>query len=81
MGPDAGFVVQSCCASGGADGWRLSGSKPGEYESGLDANAVYEGHASGYLKSIDAVADGFGTLMQDINASHYAGKRVRITGS
>ncbi len=60
-------------------GWRLSGSKPGEYESGLDANAVYEGHASGYLKSITPVADGFGTLMQDINASHYAGKRVRIT--
>ena len=57
----------------------VAGSRPTEYESGLDSQAVYNGHPSAYLKSKQPVVEGFGTLMQDIRADHYLGKRVRLS--
>lgn len=60
-------------------GWFLAGSKPASYETGIDAEAAYNGHPSAYLKSKLLVTDGFGTLMQDIRADKYAGKRLRLS--
>ena len=60
-------------------GWYIAGSKPAEYESGVDAQAAYNGHPSAYLKAKQPVVNGFGTLMQDFRADKYAGKRVRFT--
>jgi hypothetical protein len=60
-------------------GWYLAGSKPAAYEAGTDEQAEYNGHPSAYLKSREAVSDGFGTLMQDFSAEKYAGKRVRLS--
>jgi hypothetical protein len=60
-------------------GWYVAGSKPAEYESGVDAQAAYNGHPSAYLKAKQPLVDGFGTLMQDFRAEKYAGKRVRFT--
>jgi len=60
-------------------GWIMAGSKPADYESGVDAQAVYNNHASAYLKSKSPVIDGFGTLMQDFSAEKYLGKRVRFS--
>ena len=60
-------------------GWHLAGSKPADYESGVDAQAQYNSHPSAYLKSKKAAAEGFGTLMQDFRAEQYAGKRLRFT--
>ena len=60
-------------------GWYLAGSKPAEYESGVDAQVQYNAHPSAFLKSKSAVVNGFGTLMQDFRAEQYEGKRLRFT--
>jgi len=60
-------------------GWYIAGSKPSEYEAGVDTNATYKDHASAYLKSKTSSVDGFGTLMQDFSADRYAGKRIRFS--
>jgi hypothetical protein len=65
--------------AGVPQGWYLAGSKPAEYESGVDPQAQYNSHPSAYLKSKEAAVDGFGTLMQNFRADQYAGKRVRFT--
>jgi hypothetical protein len=59
-------------------GWYLSGSNPGDYESGID-QAQFEGHRVVYLKATATATKGFGTLMQDFRADNYAGKRVRYS--
>ncbi len=59
-------------------GWRLAGSQPEQYEAGVDKTE--QRYASAFLKSRQSSADGFGTLMQTINAEEYKGKRVRLSG-
>jgi len=44
-------------------GWFVAGSKPTEYESGIDTVATYNGHPSAYLKAKVSSVEGFGTLM------------------
>ena len=61
-------------------GWFLAGSKPSEFESGVDSGQTYQGHRSAYLKSKQLSVDGFGTLMQQFTAEQYLGKRVRLSG-
>jgi len=61
-------------------GWFLAGSKPYEFEAGVDPGQAYQGHRSVYLKSKQLSADGFGTLMQQFTAEQYLGKRVRLSG-
>ncbi len=61
-------------------GWFLAGSKPAEFEAGVDASQAFQGHTSAYLKSKETSVDEFGTLMQSINAEQYKGKRVRLSG-
>jgi hypothetical protein len=60
-------------------GWFVAGSKPAEYESGIDTVAAYNGHPSAYLRAKVSSVEGFGTLMQDFRADHYLGKRVRFS--
>jgi hypothetical protein len=60
-------------------GWYLAGSKPAEYQSGVDADVQYNNRPSAFLKSQKTAIDGFGTLMQDFHASRYLGKRVRFS--
>ena len=59
-------------------GWFLAGSKPANYETGVDQKVIFNGHPSANLKA-KTDADGFGTLMQSISATEYAGKRVRFS--
>jgi hypothetical protein len=61
-------------------GWFLAGTKPAEYEAGVDADQLHQGHASAFLKSRALSVDGFGTLMQSVRAERYIGKRVRLSG-
>ena len=61
-------------------GWTLAGSKPAEYEVGVDRDQAYQGHASAFLKSKQPAVDGFGTLMQMITAEQYLGNKVRLSG-
>jgi hypothetical protein len=62
-------------------GWFIAGSKPADYEAGIDASAAHDGHASAFLKAKKPAVEGFGTLMQDFRADHYQGKRVRFSAS
>ena len=59
-------------------GWILAGSRPANYETGVDRAAVNNGQPSAFLRSTVSNISGFGTLMQSINAADYAGKRVRL---
>lgn len=61
-------------------GWFMAGSKPQEFEAGVDAEHAYQGRVSAFLKSKQSSVDGFGTLMQSIRAEQYRGKRVRLSG-
>jgi len=62
-------------------GWSLAGSNPTSYRTGIDKATAYEGRPSAYLQSNASAVDGFGTLMQSIDAANYAGKRVRLRAS
>ena len=76
----AGLVACSLASGGPAPrGWHIAGSKPADYLSGVDAQAVYGGQPSAYLKANKSVVEGFGTLMQNISADEYLGKRVRFS--
>jgi hypothetical protein len=59
-------------------GWFLAGNKPANYRTGVDQQMIYESRSSAYLASTVPDTGGFGTLMQSIAATQYAGKRVRL---
>jgi hypothetical protein len=61
-------------------GWIVAGTKPAEYEAGVEPGQAYQGHASAFLKSKRPSVDGFGTLMQSINAEKCQGNKLRLSG-
>ncbi len=75
------FAVVLLCAAlaqaAAPKGWYLAGSHPSDYETGVERETAYNGHPSAFLKNVH-LGEGFGTLMQDIRAENYAGKRVRF---
>ncbi len=82
--PVVGLVFLLTCTlavqAAAPTGWFVAGTKPSEYEAGIDAQAAYNGHPSAYLKAKVADTGGFGTLMQSFRADKYLGKRVRFSG-
>lgn len=58
--------------------WKLIGNDSLSYEVGVETQRLFNGNAPGYLKSISSEPKGFGTLMQQIDAKPYWGKRVRM---
>jgi hypothetical protein len=63
-------------------GWFLAGSHPASYNVGRDTATKYSGKASGFLRSNTSkeATSGFGTIMQNVVADSYAGKRLRLSG-
>lgn len=61
--------------------WFKKGSRPNEYEAGVDDNTLYNGKRSAYIKSIVEQTIGFGTLMQSFKADAYQGKRMRFAAA
>jgi len=61
-------------------GWFVAGSQPKQYQMGVDKGAGQAGNNAATIKSIDADASGFGTLMQNSAPGKYLGKRIRLTG-
>jgi len=59
-------------------GWFPAGSRPQDYAMGIDRHRLRDGKATGYIKSLDEDAPGFGTFMHKIDAAPYRGKRVRL---
>jgi hypothetical protein len=60
-------------------GWMLAGSKPAEYEAGVDRETLHDGQPSAFLQDKNGNSEGFGTLMQQISAEQYRGKRLRLS--
>lgn len=73
------FVCAMTLQAAVPQGWHLAGDKPASYDTGTDSQVVYNDLPSAYLKSIEPVASGFGTLMQSFSAAKYAGKRLRLS--
>ncbi|CAN7694098.1 transcriptional regulator [Duganella sp. LjRoot269] len=61
-----------------AGNWFLTGGKPKSYEIGEDSNVTVSGKGARYIRYVDGDANAFGTLMQQISAKNYQGKRVRF---
>jgi hypothetical protein len=75
----AGIAAAALLATAAApEGWYLAGSKPANYDTGVDRDTVFNAKPSAYLKA-KADQEGFGTLMQDFSADQYVGKRVRLS--
>lgn len=85
LGPGVGLTPVLAQASSQSDrvpsGWFMAGSKPASYRTGIDTAVTRDGQSSAYLASLGRETGGFGTLMQSINATNYAGKRVRLSAS
>ena len=66
----------------GTTGWGMAGSRPQNYEAGIDRNIRRRsGEGSAYLKSkLSELGAVFGTLMQQFNAEDFRNKRVRLSG-
>jgi hypothetical protein len=70
-------------------GWRVAGSKPQEYDAGVEqVSVVFDvpvesgsgtGFPTAYLRCKRPTVEGFGTLMQNFPAGVYAGRRLRFT--
>jgi hypothetical protein len=71
----------SCVASAAVpEGWFLAGNRPGEYDCSIDASVSYNEKPATYLRSKPEIkTTGFGTLMQQFDATGYLGKRVRFS--
>ena len=61
--------------------WILAGDRPHDYEQGVDAEVMFNGKKSAYLRSKGLEPEGFGTLMQTFQARAYLGKRLRYSAS
>lgn len=78
------FVVVLGCVSLSAAiprGWYLQGTKPADYEVAVDHEADYSHNASVVLRAKSPTAEGFGTLMQQVRADNFRGRRVRFGGN
>jgi hypothetical protein len=62
-------------------GWTLAGSRPQDYEVGTIAATATSGKVGAYLKCVAEQANGFGTLMQEVSADAYHGRRVRLSAN
>jgi hypothetical protein len=70
------IALAACVLAAAANvppGWFLAGSNPEAFETGVDTQQTYEGHVSAFMESKQSSVQGFGTLMQTVNAEQYKG--------
>jgi hypothetical protein len=60
-------------------GWFRAGDHPGDYEMAVDPKGGRAGNACAFIKGRSAQPQGFGTLMQNVDAEEYRGKRLRFS--
>jgi hypothetical protein len=60
-------------------GWIRAGSHPASYDMGVDPKGSCTGGACAFIKGRGAQPEGFGTLMQMVDAAEYRGQRVRFS--
>jgi hypothetical protein len=62
-------------------GWFLAGSKPEYYRTGVDPISTINGRPTTFLRNSLPDTNGYGTVMQIVDAKIYAGKRLRLRAS
>jgi hypothetical protein len=60
-------------------GWITSGNKVSSYEMGIAKGEGRNGGNCATIKSIEKKIKGFGTLLQDIIAEPFHGKKIKLT--
>jgi hypothetical protein len=58
--------------------WLLAGQTPEHYDIGLDSAETVSGKGGKFIRNVDGVDKGWGTLMQSIAAKNYLGQRLRL---
>jgi hypothetical protein len=74
-------LLAALCSSATAakvEGWILSGARAASYEIGEDTSEGGSKKIPRFIRYTSGDASSFGTLMQQISAKNYAGKRVRF---
>jgi hypothetical protein len=62
-------------------GWIVAGDHPKDFDFSVDAHESYEQHPSALIAARPGIlSNGFGTLMQSIDAEHYRGSRLSLSG-
>jgi hypothetical protein len=62
-------------------GWHIAGSAPQDFQFSVDPKEKWNGHPSALISvKPGVVSNGFGTLMQSIQADNYRGGRWRLSG-
>lgn len=74
------LAVQLAAAAELPAGWFKSGKAPRQFRVGVDERVSRNGGISGYVASWTASPPLYGTLMQEIDADRYRGRRVRFSG-
>lgn len=73
----------ACLIGGGAHaeapaGWTFGAAKPDAYETGVEASGSSPGGKVAFIR-VKTTDQGFGTLMQSIDAEAYRGKRLHLS--
>lgn len=74
------LLFSSLALGGVPPGWRLGGPEAERYRAEVDRAVTHSGKASARLSSLEPSADGAVHLSQRIDASEFAGGRVRLSG-
>jgi hypothetical protein len=61
-------------------GWFKAGNQANKYAVSLDTEAMQAGRRAVTLRSLESNINGFGTLMQSVDAKAWLGKRLRMKG-
>jgi hypothetical protein len=61
-------------------GWIISGTRPNEYEMGVDVGAGQGGKNAATIRSYKKEVNGYGRLVQSFSADNYKGKRLKLSG-
>ena len=75
----AALLAAAPAIGGPFKGWLVTGSKPAEYDFGKEHVTGSAGAYSAFIHARLATPTGFGTLMQEIAADNYQGKRLRLS--
>ncbi len=71
--------VSKTVSKGLPTGWFVAGSNPEAYAMGICEDVCHSGTRCAQILCIDKSDDGFGTLMQTVDATKYRGKRVKLS--
>jgi len=77
------ILIFAICALASFDmpkGWIAGGTRPNDYEMGVDPGSGQNGKNAATIRSIKKETYGYGTMIQQFSAEKYKGKRLKLSG-